>query len=224
MFKVFAVKLNDSISDILLDKVSFLSLEEKEKCLRYKFKKDRALSAAGRLMFQRFCTCFEKDEYSAYNLITDFDDFNEDNINFVTVDYEENGKGYVKDTNDLYFNISHSGDYCVLVLSDKEVGIDIQEVRKINENIAVKYFDKKDNEYIFEKTDEKTNRFIKVWCAKESFAKLTGRGFSEGLGSFYEDFSEMEIRDSKNDRLKAKLHEICVEEGYFCFVSEYLNE
>ena len=41
--------------------------------------------------------------------------------------YNENRKPYVKN-NPIYFNISHSGEYIVCVVSDKEIGVDIQEV------------------------------------------------------------------------------------------------
>ena len=46
MIKIFVYQLDEKNADILLDKMSLLSLKEKEKVLKYKYDKDRALSLA----------------------------------------------------------------------------------------------------------------------------------------------------------------------------------
>lgn len=88
--------------------------------------------------------------------------------------YNENRKPYVKN-NPIYFNISHSGEYIVCVVSDKEIGVDIQEVAykdKVVDRICT----------VNEKKHEMTPEyFTKLWVKKESYVKKIGIGLSFGL-------------------------------------------
>ena len=88
--------------------------------------------------------------------------------------YNENRKPYIKN-NPIYFNISHSGEYIVLVVSDKEIGVDIQEVTikdKVVDRICT------ENEKKYPITPE---YFTKLWVKKESYVKKLGIGLSYGL-------------------------------------------
>ena len=220
MVKIFVFKTDNKIADILPDKMSLLSLEEREKLSRYKYDKDRILSLAGRLMLFCFAKRFKDEKYKDINFVTDINEFSKENYYDMQIVYGEIGKGMIKDRDDLFFNISHSKEYCVLALSDKEVGVDIQEIKEIRADIAKRFFEKRDNDYIEEDKDKRTERFIEVWCAKESFAKLTGRGIGEGFSTFYEDFEKMEILDVETDLKKAVLKKYEVDKNYVCFTAE----
>lgn len=220
MVKIFVIKTDNKIADILPDKMSLLSLEEREKLSRYKYDKDRILSLAGRLMLFCFAGRFKDEKYKDINFVTDINEFSKENYYDMQIVYGEIGKGMIKDRDDLFFNISHSKEYCVLALSDKEVGVDIQEIKEIRADIAKRFFEKRDNDYIEEDKDKRTERFIEVWCAKESFAKLTGRGIGEGFSTFYEDFEKMEILDVETDLKKAVLKKYEVDKNYVCFTAE----
>ena len=43
-------------------------------------------------------------------------------INGLAYEYNDYGKPKLKDISDFCFNISHSGDYVILAVSDKEIG------------------------------------------------------------------------------------------------------
>ena len=82
-----------------------------------------------------------------------------------------NGKPYFVEMPELFFNLSHSGDYVVCALSDSEVGIDIQQYRKnIKDGVFKRVLHTTENE-LFEKCDtkEKETYFYQIWAAKEAF-------------------------------------------------------
>ena len=61
--------------------------------------------------------------------------------------YGTNGKPYLEG-NELYFNLSHSGDYALCVLCDTEVGCDIQRVRNPKTSVIDHWFSTKEKDYI----------------------------------------------------------------------------
>ena len=82
-----------------------------------------------------------------------------------------NGKPYFKDL-DLFFNYSHSKKYIACAISQREVGIDVEDSdRTISDLVANKYLDG---------VKEYKDR-IKAWVKKESFSKLKGNGLLMGL-------------------------------------------
>ena len=222
MIKIFAYKLDENNADILLDKMSLLSLKEKEYVCRYKYVKDQLRSLVGRLMLFSFADRYTDDCYKEINYISGADDFAKENMSDISIFTDENGKGRIENRANLFFNISHSKDYCILALADEEVGVDIQEIKPLKANIPKRFFTDIDNEYIDEIEDEKIERFTEVWSAKESFAKLTGNGIGEGFSTFYEDFEKMVIIDAKNGEIKANLKCYEIDDGYKCFSSTYV--
>ena len=87
-------------------------------------------------------------------------------------DYDQYGKPYFTDFPEIYMNISHSGDYTVCVLSDSPVGIDIQHIREVGQNVLKRYFTDEEQEYV----GSDIERFYELWVRKESFSKAVGRG------------------------------------------------
>jgi len=96
--------------------------------------------------------------------------------------FNEFGKPYLKDGN-LFFNTSHSGKFAICVIADKEVGIDIQEIKDLKTKIAERYFTKKENQYI-DISDDKDDMFYRIWSLKESYSKCVGKGLSLPLNSY----------------------------------------
>jgi len=93
----------------------------------------------------------------------------------------EFGKPYIKDRDDFYYNLSHSGNYVVLAFGNREVGIDIQKHEE-NTNIqavAQSCFTRDEREYV----GESTERFYEIWTGKESYLKYVGKGLRGGACS-----------------------------------------
>ena len=98
-------------------------------------------------------------------------------------DTENGGKLYLTQNRDLYVNLSHSGEYAVCAVHNKDVGIDIQHLRECDMNLAKRFFTAEETEYINCSAD-KNNAFFEVWTKKESFVKAIGTGLTIPLDSF----------------------------------------
>ena len=92
--------------------------------------------------------------------------------------------GYPKTTG-MHYNISHSGDWVVMALSDKAVGIDVERVRSPQYRIAERFFSPTELAALNRlEGDEKARYFFDLWTLKESYLKLLGKGLTQSLGSF----------------------------------------
>lgn len=89
------------------------------------------------------------------------------------------GKPFV-DNCDVYFNISHSGDYVVFLASNHMVGIDIEQIKEIKDirKTFSNIFSSQELEFILENENEERERFYMIWTLKESFIKNVGKGLS----------------------------------------------
>lgn len=94
------------------------------------------------------------------------------------IKYNEHGKPYFE--HGKYFSVSHSGNIAVLAVSDDEIGIDIERLRKPNERIIRRCFTEAEAEFA-----EKSNQnFTRIWTEKEAVLKLLGKGLAFPPKSF----------------------------------------
>lgn len=94
----------------------------------------------------------------------------------------ENGKPYLADYPDIYFNISHSGSYVICALAGEEIGVDIQEHRRVSGRLGERFFSEADKELLERYGGEDAGElFYRIWAVKEAHMKLTGRGMAEGM-------------------------------------------
>lgn len=217
MIVIFVCKLDINKEDILFDKMSLLSLEEKERIDRFRFKEDRLLSFLGKAILK----CFSK-EYTNYSdgeivVLEDYDFINKDRMRDIPITTNEFGKPFVKDDN-LYFNISHSGEYAVCAIGDEEMGVDIQKKKEIKYEFARRYYHDKDLEHI-DRSEDSLTEIIRVWAIKESYVKLKGKGMAYGMNKFYCDFENGLIME--NEKRVANYIKVMENEEYVCFLSRY---
>lgn len=86
------------------------------------------------------------------------------------------GKPNFTNHSDLYFNLSHSGDWAICALSDKNVGADVQVLTEYRRQVAERCFSKEDAAYLMKLSDEEQNReFTRLWAQKEAQVKYFGR-------------------------------------------------
>ena len=103
---------------------------------------------------------------------------NENNIYEYEIIKNKYGKKYLK-TNELYFNISNKDNITVIVISDKEIGVDIESI-KYNSSILNTICTESEKKYILNSVD-KENDFTKMWTMKESYVKMIGLGLKYDL-------------------------------------------
>ena len=95
------------------------------------------------------------------------------------------GKPFVRRQPPVFFNISHSGRWVVCAISDNEVGVDIEEIKPIDMDIARRFFTENEYEAIMaHKESERLDAFYTWWTLKESYIKHIGKGLSIPLNSF----------------------------------------
>ncbi|WP_026451076.1 4'-phosphopantetheinyl transferase family protein [Aequorivita capsosiphonis] len=106
--------------------------------------------------------------------------------------YDENGKPHL--TGDKHISITHSFNFSAIIISDFEVGIDIEKQRNKILRIAHKFTPIE--EYRTMANDDALMRKLTiVWCAKESLYK----SFSEKGVSFLQhiDVDEFSMEDNR---------------------------
>ena len=116
----------------------------------------------------------------------------------------EHGKPYITG-HPIHYNISHSGQYVVLVVADSEVGVDVQEMkgRRVSA-MAKRFFSAEEKQAVLECDCAKaqSDLFFHIWCRKEAYGKYLGLGLLgdvlktnmlEGVeGCYFQEYSELE--------------------------------
>ncbi|MBR6581208.1 MAG: 4'-phosphopantetheinyl transferase superfamily protein [Ruminococcus sp.] len=105
---------------------------------------------------------------------------------FYNIDYTEEmtkkaeqGKPYLADYPDVYFNISHSEGITACMVEKSQCGIDCEKVREYRPNVMKRAFSAKEREMIENAPEnERDLLFFTVWTLKEAYIKAIGKGLS----------------------------------------------
>ena len=103
-----------------------------------------------------------------------------------TVEKNHDGKPFIKDRPDFFYNLSHSGQWVVIAFGESEVGVDVEQIRMDAdiEAIAGRFFSSEEQQYIHAESSQSRNRFFEVWAGKESYVKFLGTGLKKSMSSF----------------------------------------
>jgi len=103
------------------------------------------------------------------------------------------GKPYIPNL-PIHFSISHAGDWVVCAFSTRNIGIDIEQIKDIQLDIAERFFSREEYNFLMEKEEsERQESFYDLWTLKESYIKWIGSGLSTPLDSFYFTISDKGI-------------------------------
>lgn len=86
--------------------------------------------------------------------------------------FNDMGKPFYE--NGPYFNVSHSGRFIMMAVSNKEIGVDIEENTNKDMSALIRIFNEAEAKMIKEHAD-----FYYLWCAKESLIKCIGSSISK---------------------------------------------
>ena len=103
----------------------------------------------------------------------------EEGITSYKISESINGKPYIDNSN-IFYNISHKNKMVGLIISDSEVGLDIEYVdtENIKRKSTLKYFfTEKERESI-----TNNEELLTLWTKKESYIKLNGGMLRDAIG------------------------------------------
>lgn len=108
----------------------------------------------------------------------------------------KNGKPFVlyngSELQSLCFNISHSGSLVMIGVCNKDIGVDIEEMKPdLMMGLPATVFSKNELK-VFENSSNAVKTFYTFWTRKEAMLKATGEGLIDNLG-------ELEVLDGKNE-------------------------
>jgi 4'-phosphopantetheinyl transferase len=99
-------------------------------------------------------------------------------------DTGSNKKPFLKNDNDngLYFNVTHSGNWILIAIADRETGIDMEKINPdFNyEEIVELIFTHPEIQHIRDSAPP-PGSFYKLWTRKEALAKALGLGLTDDL-------------------------------------------
>ncbi len=140
-------------------------------------------------------------------------------INSDTLFYDNNGKPHL--SNNKFISISHSFDYCGVIISDSKVGIDIEKIRPKILNISKKFISESDWNLIKLNSVENVT---KVWTIKEAVFKAfgySGIDFKKNIliESINIEFDRAKVKIYKNEIIEYYNIEIINFSQYICSVA-----
>lgn len=175
MVKVFLIELDRHLTPTEFSKLlNYISLDKKNRILKFHhfIDAERCLLAD---LLARYVIC--------------------DNTNMKNFQLQFNknsyGKPFLLFPSDIYFNTSHSGTWIACALSSSNVGIDVEEIKDIDINIAKDFFSEVESQDLLNHfPSSQQDYFFKLWTLKESYIKFKGKGLSIPLDSFSIQFEK----------------------------------
>lgn len=196
MIHFYYTYIRQSAHHALLSKyLSKFDLAFQRKILRFHRWQDAQLSLLGRVLLF--------DGLEPFNL-------SKDNIK---IEYSKYCKPYLKDKG-VEFNISHSGELVVCVISDQSsLGVDL-ELKKHIEIEAFKHLMTDSEWCAISSSSNELDAFYRYWTQKEALVKAIGKGFSLPLNS-------IEILDCKAN-IENEMYwvrEVNIDQDYKCHLA-----
>ena len=88
------------------------------------------------------------------------------------------GKPYIVDKN-IFYNISHSNSYVVVVISDKEIGIDLEKIRPVDLKTINYFATEFEKKYILKDKNNIEKRLFEIYTLKEAYFKMKGENLNK---------------------------------------------
>lgn len=169
MVEVYAVRIDEPVEEDLYNGfLSCVSDEKREKINKFYFMDDSKRTLYGDLLL-RYLAC-KKLKTQNNKLVFYSNEF---------------GKPFLQNYHEFHFNISHSGIWTVCATSKKEIGVDIEQIKDIDLDVAKRFFAESEYEMLMSQPEEmQLDYFYSLWTLKESYIKCIGKGLSIPLNQF----------------------------------------
>jgi 4'-phosphopantetheinyl transferase len=171
-----ALELED---DLLFDRqMKRISTYRRNKVAMFRFRKDRNLCLGAGVLLDALLREFGLREQE------------------MTYETNEYGKPSLHGFPDIHFNLSHAGHYVVGAIGSVELGIDVEEIRPVEWDVAERCMFPAELSCLRRlPAAESAAKFTRLWTLKESFLKTVGAGWGE------DTFPEFEITAGRPPRL-----------------------
>ena len=127
------------------------------------------------------------------------------------------GKPYF-DNHMIQFNLSHSGNIIVCGLSDRAIGVDVQQYYSLKEICTHFFWNRND---ITQFNANNFHEIIDSWSAKEAVSKLIGLGLGYPFKEIWLDCVNPFRHTAYVQGKKADLSRIHIHPEYSCWISQY---
>ena len=116
------------------------------------------------------------------------------------------GKPYIAECPELFYNLSHSKLYVALVMDEYPVGVDVEGLREGYQKLVNRFFAA--DEIVRLQGQWSDEYFTELWTRKESYLKATGYGMRMPLSGF----SALQEQVQVNEQMAAEMLE---DAGYY---------
>ncbi len=90
---------------------------------------------------------------------------------------DERGKPFLP-SSPLFVSFSHSAGHAAAAVADAPIGIDLQRIRRISDNVLKRFYSPEERLWI--DAGEASERSVRLWTMKEAYGKLLGTGIYGG--------------------------------------------
>lgn len=168
MIKLYYLPIDEAINSEDFEYVlSNVSEERREKIKRLKSDLNKKISAYAEFTVRMLASCFLKigcDE--------------------LILKKGKYGKPYIENDKCFHFNLSHTDCAVVVAVSDEEVGVDVEKIKRVDLKVSNRFFSNAEKEFINLTPERTNNRFFEIWTRKEAYVKCSGKGFHLPFDSF----------------------------------------
>lgn len=145
-----------------------LSPSRRDKTMRYRHLKGKALSAGAGLLLDYMLHDYGLRERD------------------MRYEVGEHGKPSLKEHPELHFNLSHSDTLVACALGQCPVGVDVQHIVALRDGLVRYTMSREEIDALnaMASDEDKALFFTQLWTLKESYAKATGRGLTHEFPAF----------------------------------------
>ena len=131
--------------------------------------------------------------------------------------YHENGQPYLEPF-DKFVSVSHSFPYAVLAISEKKIGVDIEQVKDRIDKIKHKFLHPKEIDWL-SRAESGIEHLTAIWCIKEALFKI----HSSKQWSFKEFYVVDEFLLDQFSKIKCKVFDKNREDKFLAYLEKIEN-
>jgi len=155
------VLLNDDVGNLdLAEALNEVSPERRAYAMSYRFERDRRLSVAAYLLLKEALR-------RAYGIAEN-----------PRLARGPAGKPFLPDHPGIHFNFSHCARAAACIVSDRPVGIDVEEIAEVDWTVARRVLSEDEIREV-RAADAPEIAFARCWTRKEALVKLSGAGLDD---------------------------------------------